>query len=166
MKKINVKSILIKLAIVVGLVAVDLITKKLAQVYLQGSDTIVLIPNFLELSFVKNSGASFGMMSDKTLILTIFSGVFIVGIIVYDYFFGDNNKLYISAFVLILAGAIGNFVERVVAMHEVTDFIGMFNWYVCNIADIFICVGIALYVLYCILDILSKRKTKDAKDNS
>ena len=95
MKKINVKSILIKLAIVVGLVAVDLITKKLAQVYLQGSDTIVLIPNFLELSFVKNSGASFGMMSDKTLILTIFSGVFIVGIIVYDYFFGDNNKLYI-----------------------------------------------------------------------
>ena len=119
----------------------------------------------LEFTYFENSGASFGVFSDKTIYLTIFSAVFVLIIMVYDYFFKDDSKLYKWAYSLIVAGAIGNLIDRIF-LGFVRDFISMFSWYVCNIADILIFFGVILYIIFAITDYLKKKKEKETNDKS
>lgn len=159
MRKFDLKDFLFKFFIIAGLIALDLITKALFAEYFQSNSDIVLIPGLLELTYYENTGASLGIFADKTIYLTIFSAIFVVVLMVYDYFFKDESKLYKWAYILIIAGAIGNLIDRI-CFSFVRDFIGMFSWYVCNIADILIFFGVVLYVIFAITDFLKKKKEK------
>jgi len=165
MKKIELKDFLFKFCLIAVFIALDLVSKALFASYFSSNPDIIIIPGLLELTYFENTGASFGVFADKTIYLTIFSAVFVVLIMLYDLFFKDESKLYKWAYSLIVAGAIGNLVDRIF-FSFVRDFISMFSWYVCNIADILIFFGVVLYIIFAIIDFFKKKKENTNAETS
>lgn len=155
------KKLIWKIVLVVGLCLIDLLTKAFfAGYFYSGGESIEIIDGVIELTYVENTGAAFGSFGDFTIILTIISGVFIVGFVLFDILYKKRyGKVYITAYTFVIAGALGNFVDRIFFGY-VRDFIRlpMFN-FVCNIADILICVGVVLYAV----DILFSHGDKENK---
>lgn len=129
------------------LVGVDLLTKKLFF----GND-MTLIHNFLTFETQKNDGAALGIFSGHIELLIIITFVFLILFLVYDYFFKQKSILYFVGLNLILAGAVGNLVDRL-SFGYVRDFIRVhlkIMPYCFNFADAFLTFGI-IFMLICIL---------------
>ncbi|MDD3645852.1 MAG: signal peptidase II [Candidatus Gracilibacteria bacterium] len=134
--------------IIIG-VLLDLLTKNLASLYLQ--DRLQLIGDFLYLQYIENTGIAFSIQL-PSLVLKL---VTIILIILIFYYYRtekknkEKNNLLDISFGLILAGAIGNGIERIFN-EKVIDFIGVQYFSVFNLADSFITIGavLYLYVLY------------------
>lgn len=158
--------LIIFIIILVGIV-LDLLSKHLFANYFENnSEDIVLISNFLIFTFVKNTGAAYGMFGDSTVMLAIVSIVFIVAFIVYDIFNHNNSWWYIFGIGLIISGAIGNLVDRIF-LGYVRDFVSirLFS-FVFNLADLFITVGVICFVIYLILTVIKEKKEKDGVDSN
>jgi len=161
------KSYILKLIIIVIGVVLDLVTKIIfANIFASGRGDITVVNNFFYLTYVENTGAAYGMFSDSTLMLTIFSIVFVVAFAIYDYFNHEKNWLYICGVSLIMSGAIGNLIDRIF-LGYVRDFISirLFS-FVFNIADLWVTVGVILFVVNLIVSIFRDRKDKkNVQDN-
>ena len=100
---------------------------------------------------VWNTGIGFGLLSSKSIILynliTLIIGTVIV-ILFIVFFKSDNYEKFI--FTIIIGGALGNFYDRLY-FRAVPDFIdihyGNFHWFTFNVADIFITLGIIIFLL-------------------
>lgn len=163
--KKNYKLILIKLAIVVFAIAIDLLSKYFIQKYFfGGGDRIDIIKGVLSITYTENRGVAWGLFSGKTLGIIITSVVFVVILVVWDIFNTDRHPLNYIGFSLILAGAIGNFVDRIF-LGYVRDFIALdfISFPIFNFADICITIGCVLYVIY-ILFIYTKKNKKEGGD--
>lgn len=158
--------IVLSIIIVVGIV-LDLITKIIFAHTLGDMSKLVIIPGLLVFTYVKNTGAAFGMLGNNTLLLTIISVVFIIGFVIYDKFNHSNNPWYIWGMGMVVSGAIGNFIDRIF-LGYVRDFISFsFFSFVCNIADILITFGIICLAIYFIIDAIKDSKNKkETKDDS
>ena len=107
--------------------------------------------DYINLDLVWNIGIGFGLLStDTTLIYNLVS--FLIGIVILGIFYvflisNNSDKLIYS---IIIGGAIGNFYDRIV-YNAVPDFIDLhynnFHWFVFNVADIFISLGIVALLL-------------------
>lgn len=97
-----------------------------------------------------NSGAAFGMFSNNTTFLIIFSFVIVALLIFIDLTLKINSKTYSVGFGLIMAGAVGNMIDRI-ALGYVRDFI-MFDFWksfaIFNFADCCIVIGAVLVCIY------------------
>jgi len=139
----------------VGL-TLDVVTKYIVNQNLTYADRVPVIEGFFYLTHVRNTGAAFGMFRDapSEIRLFFFVGIAIVaiGIIAqFLYRLAPGDKLSSLALGSILAGAIGNLVDRV-RLGEVIDFLhfdlwGGYSWPDFNLADTFIVVGVGLLVL-------------------
>ena len=98
---------------------------------------------FLRLTHGTNTGSAFGLFQDYTLLLTIASVVAIVFVFLFYRSEGGSTWLSWLTSGLILGGAFGNLIDRVVA-GKVTDFIDVGPWPIFNIADSSIVVGITV----------------------
>ena len=152
MKKLSLKKLLIYFLIVNFIFFLDRITKiyilNLAE--MNGSIDI-FVNNFLNIILVWNSGIGFGLLSfEKAFIYNLITSliIFINIIIVYLAINSNNSKSYF--FVMILGGSLGNLFDRIY-YSAVPDFIDLnynnFHWFVFNVADIFITVGILCLIL-------------------
>ncbi len=145
----------IEILIVIVLVAIDLLTKE----YIYGplakaGEDKVLIDGFLNLSPRENTGAAFSVLSGNALILAFVSLVSAIAVIVFQIWsIKWRNPCLRSGLILILAGAIGNMIDRFL-LGYVRDFIdlkGIFNWVgVFNFADSCITVGAVVVIVYLI----------------
>nr|MCR4661173.1 signal peptidase II [Clostridia bacterium] len=113
---------------------------------------IDIIKGVLSLTAVENTGASFGIFANHTTALTVVSiicSVFLFLFIFYSYKY--KNKVLRTALVLILAGAIGNIIDRL-ALGYVRDFIyfELINFAVFNFADSCLTIGAILLIIYVI----------------
>lgn len=114
------------------------------------------ITSFFSLSLVKNTGAGFGILQGKTLLLIIFN-IAALAILIYFYFSTTKTKISRTGLLLIISGAAGNLIDRIF-LGYVTDFISFSFWPAFNIADSAITVGAAI-LGYCIIrDLCSKDK--------
>ena len=147
MKKLSLKKLLIYFLIINFIFFLDRITKiyilNLAE--MNGSIDI-FVNNFLNIILVWNSGIGFGLLSfEKDFIYNLITSliIFINIIIVYLAINSNNSKSYF--FVMILGGSLGNLFDRIY-YSAVPDFIDLnynnFHWFVFNVADIFITIGI------------------------
>ena len=147
MKKLSLKKLLIYFLIVNFIFFLDRITKiyilNLAE--MNGSIDI-FVNNFLNIILVWNSGIGFGLLSfEKDFIYNLITSliIFINIIIVYLAINSNNSKSYF--FVMILGGSLGNLFDRIY-YSAVPDFIDLnynnFHWFVFNVADIFITIGL------------------------
>ena len=151
----------IMLAIAGALIALDLVTKVLAATNLN-MHSITLIPNLIDFIYTENTGAAFGMLSNNTWFLIGFTAVFIVAFVLFDIFNHSKNWFYRIGYVLVLAGAIGNLVDRIM-FGFVRDFIAIsFFPFIFNVADIFVTVGTVLLMIY-VLFYMFNADTKEKK---
>lgn len=143
------------------LVLLDLWFKKLAVANLMGKEDVVLIKNFLALSYAENTGAAFSIFSDSTLFLSIVTLVIIVVGVIYLMLGKVEGRLMNICAVLILAGGAGNLVDRF-AQGYVVDYIKtlFIDFPVFNFADILVVVGVFVVCGYLIYDIIREEKQK------
>jgi signal peptidase II len=136
------------LAILV-LVAVDISSKILAEKFLEFGQLIPMIPS-LDLLLVFNSGVAFSMLDFNNAFTSY--GLLIIGVMLVGYLYSMLRKEEAQfnqwALILILAGAIGNLLDRSMD-GVVTDFlyfhIGDVSFFIFNLADAFISIGAALF---------------------
>lgn len=140
--------VLILLAIILGSVCLDQLTKWLAVVYLQGEPSFPLWKGVLHLTFVKNEGAAFGILSNHRWVFMLVSTVAIIGLTVYLFRFCRMDKWAKVSFAMMIGGGIGNMIDRVL-LGYVVDFIDftLINFAVFNVADSFVTVGAGILIV-------------------
>ena len=143
------------------LVIVDQIIKKLAVDNLMGKEDIILVKNFIGLSYAENTGAAFSMLSDSTMLLSVITLLMILGGVVYMFLGKIEGKLMNICAVMILAGGTGNLIDRF-AQGYVVDYIKtlFIDFPVFNFADILVVVGVFIVCGYLIYDIIREEKQK------
>lgn len=154
--------LIIKLSAIAIMIAIDLLSKLYFQNYFEdGGQSLTLINNVLGVTYLKNTGAAFGMLGDNTLLLVIFTVAFLAIFIFLDIYYKNSNGWYIVGFSLIIGGAIGNFVDRIF-LGYVRDFIELkfIDFPIFNFADIFLTLGVICYIVYLIFYELKPNKNK------
>ena len=141
------------LLMIAGLIALDQYTKQWAKVYLKDKPAYNLINGILELNYLENQGAAFGMLPNQKVffIFVAFVILFVVGYVLLKV--PDQKKYTILHFLfsLIVAGSIGNMIDRV-RYDCVVDFIYFvrINFPIFNVADIYATVS-AIVLLFLLL---------------
>lgn len=138
----------------------DRLTKYLAVSYLKGRHSVSIIENFLDLSYVENRGAAFGLFAniENTMRIPLLTFIAICALlfIVYIYLkLSSEERLTKLSLSFIFGGALGNIYDRVLHGY-VVDFIDLhykriFTWPTFNFADIVISIGAGLIVLSMII---------------
>lgn len=150
MKKGNLFGIIIDIMVIILLTAADQYLKYLAVLRLKDQAPYVLIDGILELHYLENKGAAFGMLQNKKA-LFVFMCVVMLTIIFYVLFKLPRQKKYRiwQVFLcLICAGAAGNMIDRV-RYDYVVDYIyfRIIDFPVFNLADILITIGTVLFFI-------------------
>ncbi len=148
--------------LIIALLGIDQWTKELVAGSMLEGETVGVLNDFFHITYVKNYGVAFGMFQGEIRTISIVAIVAILGII---YFMIKQLKPHevISkyAYAFILAGAIGNMIDRIYRgfVVDFADFRGIWK-FVFNMADVWINVGVFLLILEVI--ILERKK----KNNS
>ena len=160
----NNKTILHALYIVLGVVALDQLTKWLAIIFLEGEASFPLWQDVFHLTFVKNPGAAFGMLSNSRWVFMVTSTVAIVAVMYYLIRYRPTNKWLVWALSMIVGGGIGNMIDRCVLKYviDMLDF-RLINFAIFNVADSFVCVGVGLFALAVILEEIEAAKKDKAQ---
>tara|TARA_B110000967_G_C18732250_1_gene483182 strand:+ start:315 stop:809 length:495 start_codon:yes stop_codon:yes gene_type:complete len=147
MIKTSLKNFFINFIIIITIFLLDRISKyyilKLAEVE---NSVDIYITQHLNLFLIWNRGIAFGLLSiEESLIYNIITIIIGLIIIVIIFMMWKNNNIQRYFLALIVGGASGNLYDRV-AYSAVPDFIDLhfleFHWFVFNIADVFITIGI------------------------
>lgn len=135
-------------------IVIDFVSKLLVINNLKIGDSITIIPSFFSISYVRNTGAAWGMFSNGTIILAIVSMTFLFFAIKYIYELKNISKLSLISYGMLLGGIIGNLIDRLFRNY-VIDFLSFnifgYSFPVFNIADCFIVVSIILIIIETLL---------------
>lgn len=161
-----VAQIIAVVLILVG-VGLDQLTKYLVVSNMALHESIDIIPGVFRFTYIQNDGAAFGSLDNARWVFMVLSTVAIIGILVYMFWKKPQNKLMLSALILIVSGGIGNMIDRI-ALGYVIDFLDfcafpkIWMW-VFNVADSFVCIGAGLLILWLVLDMIRDYKKEKAK---
>ncbi len=137
---------------------IDQLSKGLINIYMNLNQSIEIIPNFLSLTYVHNTGAAFSILEGAKWFFIIMA--MIVLNVIYLFFIKDKNLKNgeIILYSLLLSGILGNLIDRIVYGY-VIDFIdvNIFNFAIFNLADSFIVIAVILLIII---------GGKNARDNS
>ncbi len=134
--------------IIIFLVILDQVTKWMVRQDFDLHQSVPVIDGIFHLTYVQNRGAAFSMFQDTPALTMVFPGLVVAGLLGYMFIYGKNKPgLFKGAVALILSGGIGNLIDRV-TLGFVTDFFDFRIWPVFNVADIAVCVGCFLMILY------------------
>ena len=145
----------LELLIVVALVVADQITKALVRQSLALHESVSIIPDYLELTRVHNTGAAFGMFNSmdfpgKTIVLTLVATMALGGVAWYAASVPPSDRLARLGVAAILGGAIGNLIDRATAGY-VLDFVDAswrgWHFWAFNVADAAISIGVVLMII-------------------
>lgn len=144
------------------IIVIDQITKALARNSLAVGESITVIPGVFDFTLVYNTGIAFGLFPNAgvwlapiAIVVTFIAGYAYIRAIAKD-------KIFSLAMILISAGALGNFIDRIFHNGKVTDFIDIRIIHVFNIADMSISIAVGLLLLRWMLELkteLSKHKS-------
>lgn len=148
-KKTVLQRLLVSLLLVLLLIGFDQWTKQIAERALSGGDKVNLIPGVLELVYVRNFGAAFGILQGKRWLFFVIAAVVCVFLFVCIARLPAGRRFLPMqlSFCFIIAGAVGNVIDRAVHVY-VTDFIYFvpIDFPVFNVADIYITCSCALLI--------------------
>lgn len=167
--KDNIKPYLLWLLLAAALVVADQISKRLVVSYLPKGETVRVIPYVFNFVYVENKGAAWGMLANQRWVFIVVSAVAIVLIAAVLLYMARYKKPLVVSLVLILAGGVGNMIDRT-ANGFVVDFIQFGFWQsfpVFNVADSYVTVGgflLVIYILFFDRELLFGKKDKKEKD--
>ncbi len=119
---------------------VDQLTKALVRTWFEPAQSFPLIDGVFHLTYVRNTGAAFGLMPGHRPLFVTATVLVLAAIAVYWWRARPNGLVLVASLGLISGGAIGNLIDRVVA-GRVTDFFDFRVFPVFNMADIALVVG-------------------------
>jgi len=149
-----------KIIIILAIFFIDRVTKiYLINLQTGGTDIDFYIFPFLNFYLVWNTGIGFGLASLETNIYYhILTAIITIVNLVLIFFLLKTKGIYSYLLALIIGGSLGNLFDRIY-YYAVPDFIdihlGNFHWFIFNVADIFITVGIISFI---IIELLKKEK--------
>ena len=138
------------------IIAVDQITKFYIHTHFQLGDSVVVIQDFFNITFVRNFGAAFGFLAEshpqfREWFFLLMPPAALVIILVLLKSVRENDYLQVSALSLIFGGAIGNYIDRL-RFRYVIDFLdfhiqGKYTWPAFNVADSAIVCGVGILLV-------------------
>ena len=159
-------AVFISLLSIAALTAADQIIKYFILLYLKPVGSVGAINGFLEWDYVENTGAAFGSFSGNTALLSVITAVIIIAGIAAIILKKINNKFLLVTATVIIAGGLGNLIDRIFRGY-VVDFIKVLfiDFPVFNFADILVTCGSFMLIIYLIIDIYkdSRKKSKGDK---
>jgi len=144
-----------EIGVMAVIVVLDQLTKVLVRQSIALGDSRTIIPGFLDLTHVQNTGAAFGLLNSvdfpyKPWVMIAVASIALVAIAAYGTQLGFHERMARLGLALILGGAFGNLLDRAIVGH-VTDFVDVYwgysHFWAFNVADAAINVGAALVLL-------------------
>lgn len=144
-------------------IVIDQLTKLQVIKTMDIGDKIELIPGYLSIYSHRNSGAAWGMLEGKMTFFYIITLFVVAGLIYYFQKEAKHKVVEGIAIMLILGGAIGNFIDRVL-YQEVVDFISVwipvmdYDFPIFNIADAALTIGVILLIVQMLIDVKKEKQ--------
>ena len=136
------------------LIVIDQITKYFANIYKPSLD---IIGDFFKVQYIENTGTIFGLLENSNYLFVVLAIILCVAIVFYMKKNVEKNSVKEKAFVLILAGGIGNLIDRIIRGF-VVDFISL-KWVgIFNFSDMYIVLGVTIIVLIELKDIFEEKR--------
>ncbi len=139
---------------------VDQLTKFFIRTYMEVGESIPE-DGIVRLTYIRNTGSAFGLLSNQTLFLTIAAAI---GICIIGYFFikeAGFSRILSLSLALQLGGALGNIIDRIIFGY-VIDFVDLRVWPIFNVADSSITIGFLLLGWVLLMGKGKKGRAKDA----
>ncbi len=159
----------ISLAIICSLLilGLDQYTKYFISTNFQLGQGAEFINGFIDIHYIHNTGGAWGILSGNTWFLLSITFIVILILITLLLKVGMKSKLLFWAVSLVLAGGVGNIIDRVFRNGNVVDFLH-FEFFpsfpVFNVADISVVVGGGLLILYFLIDMINEQKREKSLD--
>ena len=123
--------------------------------------SLAIIENIFHLTFVKNTGAAFGIFKGGNIFFIVISSLIILFLLFYFYYYFKRNFYTKISFGLIIGGAIGNLIDRI-KLNYVVDYLDFRIWTVFNLADSAIVVGAGILMIYIIIKDFNFKNNKES----
>ncbi len=143
------------------IIALDQFTKWLVVINMEVRESIPVIENVLYLTSHRNEGAAFGILQGQMWLFYIATVGVVAAIIYMIQTQLNGSRWYGIALSLVLGGAVGNFIDRVLE-GAVVDFIDMYiftyNYPIFNVADMALVAGVIMVIIHVFME--EKRQEK------
>ncbi|MGY3713990.1 signal peptidase II [Sutcliffiella cohnii] len=143
------------------IIALDQLTKWLVVKNMQIGESITIIENFLYITSHRNPGAAWGILAGQMTFFYIVTLIVVLGLIYYIMKLPKDQMIFGIALSLMLGGAIGNFIDRLLRK-EVVDFVNTYiftyDFPIFNVADSALVVGVGIVL---VLTLLEGKKEKE-----
>lgn len=133
----------------------DQVTKALVRELLPLHSSVTVIPGFLDLTHVRNTGAAFGILNAadfpfKSVVIPLIATAALLAVGLYSASLAHHQRFARIGLALIIGGAAGNLIDRVVA-GWVVDFVDVYwrtyHFWAFNVADSAITIGVSIMIL-------------------
>ena len=119
--------------------------------YFQTNNSIIYLTSFLNFELIWNEGIAFGLLSfENSKVYNFISIIILLVVLIILFVIYKTKNLTVYFYSMIVGGALGNLLDRV-RYSSVPDFIdfhiGEFHWFIFNIADIFISIGVICLIM-------------------
>ena len=127
----------------------DIVSKNVVSHFFEVGEGVPVIKDVFHITYVRNFGAAFSMLSGYTWIISAVTAMLLIGIAVYIIVKKPKSHTILLSLTMILAGGTGKLYDRL-KFGYVRDFFDarIINFAVFNVADIFVVVGTALLAVY------------------
>lgn len=134
--------------IIVVLIALDQLVKSYVVQNIALGEIKSWIPNLVSLTYLQNRGAAFSILQDQQLLFAVITLVVVVGAIWYLHKHMEDSFWMVLGLTLIIAGGLGNFIDRVSQGFVVDMFhLDFVNLAIFNVADSYLTVGVIVLLL-------------------
>lgn len=148
---------MIPVIIVVGVIAVDQITKLLIRANFNVGESLPVLGDFVRLLYVRNTGTAFSMFENNLWITLGLTTVLIVVCLLFLlHELKHGSKLLAYCVAAVMAGGLSNLFDRI-TMGYVTDMISVGNFAVFNVADIGVTCGCGLAIIVLLLQLREEK---------
>ncbi len=150
--------------IALAVILIDQVTKWMIVKEMYYGQSITVIENFLYITSHRNRGAAWGILQGQKWFFYLITVVVVVGLIIYIQKLKKQDKWFGIALALMLGGAIGNFIDRVVRK-EVVDFVNTYiftyDFPIFNVADSALVVGVIIMFIMTLFEGKMKKEHKE-----
>ena len=143
--------------IIAAVIVLDRIVKALVKSGFEPGDTVAVLGDFFHITYVQNRGVAFSMLYGHQMVIIILTAALLAAVLVF--LIGFNKRfpaVFNTGLALVCGGGLSNIVDRTLYGY-VVDMLDFGSFPVFNVADICICVGCGLMLLYAL------RSMKDEK---
>ncbi|WLD95086.1 signal peptidase II [Alkalihalobacillus sp. AL-G] len=150
-------------------VIIDQITKWFIVSKMNITESITVVSDFFYITSHRNRGAAFGILQGQMWLFFIVTIIVLIAVVYYMQTEAKGKPFLSSSLGLILGGAIGNFIDRMLR-GEVVDFLnfyfGAYNFPIFNIADSALVVGVSMIAIALMMESKESKEISDESDSN